>query len=220
MTNEHKQFWSSIAGKYDAVVDLQIGVNTRAMVKERLAREEHLGAVAEFGCGTGFYTEVLADKADTVLATDLAPGMLSVAQQATRAANVQFQEEDCQKTSLPDSFFDTAFMSLVIQFTDKAKTLAEMHRILKPGGMLIIANANPRAFSSLNRFWWLVRGLYYGLTRHRAKPPKGIAGNLFTAGPLRDLLVKCGFKILCTETIRDVSRSSNMPVEYIKAAKP
>ena len=40
------------------------------MVRERLAREARLGAVVEFGCGTGFFTEVLADKADTVLAPD------------------------------------------------------------------------------------------------------------------------------------------------------
>jgi predicted TPR repeat methyltransferase len=84
MTNEHRKFWSTIAQNYDKVVDLQIGVDTRAMVRERLAREARLGAVVEFGCGTGFFTEVLADKADTVLATDLAPGMLALVEYNTR----------------------------------------------------------------------------------------------------------------------------------------
>jgi ubiquinone/menaquinone biosynthesis C-methylase UbiE len=219
MSTEHRQFWSRIAQKYDAVVDLQIGVDTRAMVRERLAQEAHLGKAAEFGCGTGFYTEVLAERADTVLATDLAPGMLSVASQRLKAANVQFQEEDCQKTSLPDSFFDTAFMSLVIQFTDQVKTLREMHRILKPGGKLIIANGDPGALSTVNRLRWLLRGFYYGLTRHRTKPPKGITRNLITLGRLCQLLVSCGFKILHTEMIRTASRSSSMPIDYVEAAE-
>jgi membrane protein DedA with SNARE-associated domain/ubiquinone/menaquinone biosynthesis C-methylase UbiE len=219
MTNEHRRFWSIVAQKYDAVVDLQIGVDTRAMVRERLRREDRLGTVAEFGCGTGFYTEVLADKAEIVLATDLAPGMLAVAKQRMKAANVQFQEQDCQRTSFSDSFFDTAFMSLLIHFTDPAKTLAEMRRILKPGGTLIIANGDPSALSTLDRFCWLVRGFYYGLTRHRTKPPKGITRNLISERRLCNLLVKFNFKILCAETIRDASRSSNMPIEYIKAAR-
>ena len=64
MSNEQSEFWSAVAPKYDRVVDLQIGPQTRSMVLERLAREGHLGKVAEIGCGTGFYTQVLAAKAD------------------------------------------------------------------------------------------------------------------------------------------------------------
>jgi predicted TPR repeat methyltransferase len=51
------------------------------MVRERVAREGNLGRLVEFGCGTGFYTEVLARKSDTVLATDISSGMLELAQQ-------------------------------------------------------------------------------------------------------------------------------------------
>jgi ubiquinone/menaquinone biosynthesis C-methylase UbiE len=56
----------------------------------------------------------LATKADSVLATDLSPGMLALARERVNAKNVKFQIEDCQKTSLPTEGFDTAFMSLVI----------------------------------------------------------------------------------------------------------
>jgi SAM-dependent methyltransferase len=69
-----------------------------------------------------------------VVATDLSPGMLALAKDRVDAPNVAFQTEDAQKTSFPDAAFDTAFMSLVIHFTDPARTVAEMHRILKPGG--------------------------------------------------------------------------------------
>jgi ubiquinone/menaquinone biosynthesis C-methylase UbiE len=99
-------FWSKIAHKYDHVVDLQIGPRTRSLVRQRLRKEGQLGQVAEFGCGTGYYTQVLAEKAETVIATDLSPGMLEFAKQRVKAANVKFQTEDCQSTSLPSAMFD------------------------------------------------------------------------------------------------------------------
>jgi len=154
-----------------------------------------------------------------VLATDLAPGMLAVAKQRIKAANVHFQEQDCQEPSFPDSTFDAVFMSLVIHFTDPRRTVAEMRRILKPGGLLIIANGDPTVLGGMDRFRWLMRGFYYGLTRHRAKPPKGITKNLMSERQLCELLVKFNFKIQSTETFHNDSRSYNMPIEYIKAEK-
>ena len=65
-------------------------------------------------------------KADSIVATDISPGTLAVAKKQIKAANVKFQLEDCRKTSFPDGAFDTAFMSLVIHFTQPEKALAEM----------------------------------------------------------------------------------------------
>jgi ABC-2 type transport system ATP-binding protein len=219
MTNGQREFWSQVAQKYDAVVDLQIGRGTRAMVRERLMSEDRLGTLAEFGCGTGFFTSVLAARANRVLATDLSPGMIALAKQRTSAANVQFQEEDCQNTSLASAAFDTAFMSLVIHFTDPAKCLAEMRRILKPGGTLIIANVDPLALSGFALVRCRIRVLFHGLTRYRLKPPKGFGDNVMTGEQLCNLLANSGFKVINTETFRNNSRSSNIPVEYIKAVK-
>ncbi len=219
MANQHPEFWSKVAQKYDRVVDLQIGPTTRSLVRDRVAKEVRLGNLAEFGCGTGFYTQVLADKADSVVATDLSPGMLAVAQDQIKATNVTLQVEDCQKSSLPDGAFDTAFISLVIHFTEPDKTLAEMHRILKPRGTLIIANLDPRALNGLDRVRCLIRILYRGFTGYRVKPPKGLGKNVMTEKQLCDLLGQSGFKVVSTETIRDTSRSSNIPVEYIRAVK-
>jgi ubiquinone/menaquinone biosynthesis C-methylase UbiE len=200
-------------------VDLQIGGRTRWMVRERLAREGRLGDLAEFGCGTGFYTQALADKADSVAATDLSPAMLSLAQERITTTNVKFQVEDCQGTSFPHEVFDTAFMSLVIHFTEPERTVAEMHRILKPGGTLIIANLDPGALNGLDRLRCFGRILYHGLTGYRVKPPKGFGRNTRTERQLCDLLDKSRFRVLNTEAIKDPSRSSNIPVEYIRAVK-
>ena len=218
-SSEHSAFWSKVAGKYDSVVDFQIGPDTRAMVRDRLAGEGRLGNVVEFGCGTGFYTGVLAGRADRLVATDLASGMLSVAKQNTKATNVTFQQEDCQRTSFPDSAFDAVFLGLVLHFTNPPQALAEMRRILKPCGILIILNPDPHALRGWDRLRWLVRGYFYGITRYRTKPPKGLLKNLLTEHQLTDLLVQSSFKISSTEAIRNTSQSYNIPIEYIKTVK-
>src|SRR5262249_46080722 len=118
MATEHRDFWSKVAAKYDRVVDLQLGgPSTRSMVRERVAKEGRLGYLAEFGCGTGFYTPVLASKAGNVVATDLSAVMLGLARDQVQASNVTFRVEDCEKTSFQDEAFDAAFRGLVIHFT-------------------------------------------------------------------------------------------------------
>ena len=101
LTAGQRDFWSKVARKYDLVVDLQIGRKTRCMIRERLAAENSLGTVAEFGCGTGFYTGMLAAKAENVTATDLSPGMLAVAQEHIRAANIKFQSRRLSENHFP-----------------------------------------------------------------------------------------------------------------------
>lgn len=219
MANEQAEFWSNTANRYDRVVDLQIGGKTRSMLRERVAREGNLGRLIEFGCGTGFYTELLAHKADTLLATDISTGMLQLAKQRVKAENVMFQVEDCQRTSLQDGMFDTAFISLVIHFTEPDCTLAEMRRILRLGGTLIIANLDPKALSGLDRIRSLIRILYEGVVGYRVKPPRGFGRNVMTESQLRELLGRFGFRVDRSETIRDSSRSSNIPTEYICAVK-
>jgi ubiquinone/menaquinone biosynthesis C-methylase UbiE len=219
VADEQREFWSQVAQSYDRVVDLQIGPAARSLVRDRLAQEKRLGRLVELGSGTGFYTGVLAAKADQVVATDLSPGMLALAKERVDAPNVTFQTEDAQKTSFPDAAFDTAFMSLVIHFTEPARTLGEMHRILKPGGTLIVANLDPGALRGLDRVFCLIRIVYRGLTGYRVKPPTGFGKNVLTAEQLTRHLMAVGFRVSSTERIKDTSRTSYIPIDYVRAVK-
>jgi ubiquinone/menaquinone biosynthesis C-methylase UbiE len=219
MRDEQRDFWSKVARNYDRVVDLQIGAGGRSLVRERLSREARLGSLVEFGCGTGYYTDVLASHSDSVVATDLSPGMLELARDRIKAANVSFQIEDVQRTSFPDGVFDTVFMSLLIHFTEPQKALSEVRRILKPGGRLIISNLDPDSLGRWDRTRCTLRMLYHGATGYRLKPPKGFGENILSERELCGLLGKLGFEVVGTETLKDTSRSSNIPLEYIKAVR-
>jgi ubiquinone/menaquinone biosynthesis C-methylase UbiE len=135
------------------------------------------------------------------------------------AGNVTFQPEDCQHTSLPDDEFDTAFISLVIHFTEPEQTLAEMHRIVRPSGTLIIANIDPQALNRVNRIRSLIRIVYRGVVGYRVKPPKGFGRNVMSEKQLLALLLQSGFRVDSAERIGDLSRASNIPIQYVRAVK-
>jgi ubiquinone/menaquinone biosynthesis C-methylase UbiE len=145
--------------------------------------------------------------------------MLALAQKRVKATYVKFQMEDCRASSLSAETFDTAFMSLVIHFTDPEKTLTEMRRVLKPGGTLVIANLNIDALHGLDLFRCRIRIIFLGLTGYRMKPPKRFGNNMMSEKQLCDLLGKFKFRVICAETIRDMSHPSYIPVQYIKAVK-
>jgi hypothetical protein len=90
---------------------------------------------------------------------------------------------------------------------------------LRSGGTLIITNLDPAALNYLNRIRSWARVIYNGLACYRVRPPKGLGQHLLTEERLWGLLRKSAFKVIDQETISDTSRSSNIPVEYIRAVK-
>jgi len=219
MSKELIEFWSQAAPDYDRVVELQIGPGTREQVRERLAQEDALGRAVEFGCGTGFFTEALASKASSVLATDAAPGMLAFARERLGDKTIEFQVADCQGSSIPAAAFDTALLSLVLQFVDHERTIAEMHRVLKPGGLLLIANLDVLALSVTQRMRCLWRVVYEGRRGYANRPPRRFGRNVIGGDQLRNLLDKRGFDVLHCETIVNASRASYIPVNYVRACR-
>ena len=73
------------------------------------------------------------------------------------------------------------------------------------------------ALSGLDRLRSVIRILYHGFTGYRVKPPKGLGQNARSEKRLREQLEQCGFRVMSTETLRDSSRSSNIPIEYVRA---
>lgn len=112
----------------------------------------------EVACGTGIVTEALrgalADSIE-IVATDLNPAMLDYAQSVRGGlANVTWQQADAQALGESAGLDDGGFDAVVCQFgvmflPDKPKGMAEMARVLKPGGALAVSTWGSLAQNTL-----------------------------------------------------------------------
>ena len=82
-----------------------------------------------------------------------------------------------------------------------------------------LRNGIQAAAITLDRVRCLIRIVSQGVVGYRVKPPKGFGRNVLTGAQLRERLTRSGFRVDDAETIRDPSRSSNIPIQYIRAVK-
>lgn len=98
----------------------------------------------DVACGPGIMTAALAPRAREVVAFDLTPEMLTKARQRCAEAglsNVTFREGSATDLPFPDASFNTVVTRLSIHhFQSPQGPLAEMARVLKPGGTLVVAD--------------------------------------------------------------------------------
>jgi ubiquinone/menaquinone biosynthesis C-methylase UbiE len=91
----------------------------------------------DVGCGNGAFTEEIIARCApaTVMAIDPSDEQLAFARTRPGAKIAKFEVGDAQKLSFGDATFDVAIMALVLAFLrDPAKAVAEMARVVRPGG--------------------------------------------------------------------------------------
>lgn len=105
--------------------------------------------VLEVGSGSGFYSIEVARKVSEghLELLDLQPEMLKKAQQKLEAKdlhNVGYTLADAGKLPLETDSFDVVFMVAVLgEIADRRAFLSEVHRVLKPGGILSVSEHLP-----------------------------------------------------------------------------
>jgi SAM-dependent methyltransferase len=108
------------------------------------ARPRAKDDVLELGAGTGLVTRRVARHVRSLVATDLAPGMLEVARRSiTRSVGLSFAIVDYNE---PLPFLDSSFdlvLSGLTYLQDTLAPLAEVMRVLKPKGRLALAMWGP-----------------------------------------------------------------------------
>ena len=109
--------------------------------------------VLDVGCGTGYFARLLAHVVGPqglVVGIDPSPAMISYASRQTgRASNCQFQLGTVEALEFPADHFDVVVSSLVMHHLPEDRRVAalqEMRRVLRPGGTLLVADAQrPRS---------------------------------------------------------------------------
>lgn len=93
----------------------------------------------EVGCGTGALSAAILDRTDpkSLIAIDPSPGFIDKAKANVADSRVAFQVGDAQDLAVPNATCDVAVAGLVLNFVpDRAKALAEMKRVVRPGGVM------------------------------------------------------------------------------------
>jgi ubiquinone/menaquinone biosynthesis C-methylase UbiE len=106
--------------------------------------------VLDVACGTGIVARLAAQQVGpngAVAGVDLNPGMLEIARSnAPTNMSITWHQGSAEDMPLPDEAFDVVLCQLGLEFMpDKLAALAEMRRVLVPGGRLILNVPGPAA---------------------------------------------------------------------------
>lgn len=100
--------------------------------------------VLDVACGPGFLTMAFAERAREAVGLDATPTFLRLArEEAARRGlgNVRFEEGDAEALPFPDASFDAvACRAAFHHFPRPERVLAEMKRVARPGGRLLVAD--------------------------------------------------------------------------------
>ena len=111
--------------------------------------------VLDVGTGTGIVAlEAVARvlPGGSVLGIDLSEGMLETAR-SRAVAGVEFRRMDAEALELEDGSFDVVLsLFALLHFPDPLRALREMHRVLRPGGRLVLAVGSGPPLVSLDGF--------------------------------------------------------------------
>jgi len=103
------------------------------------------------GCSYGYGTRFLKTKSKNTYAIDMDELHIEIA--SKRYPDVKFSVGSVENTIFGVGFFDEIVLLDVLEHThDKIRTLNEMHRILKPGGTIIISTPHRGLFSLLDPY--------------------------------------------------------------------
>jgi ubiquinone/menaquinone biosynthesis C-methylase UbiE len=135
--------------------------------------------VLDVGCGTGRVAHGLAERGACVWGIDPSERMLAQAR-ARALPGGGWKRASAERLPFKEGWFDAAVLRQVVHLVDRPAAFAELARVLRPGGRVVIATFDPAHFDG----YWLSE-LFPSIDRiDRARFPSGeeLAAELGRAG--------------------------------------
>lgn len=141
--SKSEEFFASASGQWDHLRAELFG--DRFHFHALLALVEPTMAVGDLGCGTGQVSELIAPHVAKVIAVDGSTDMVHAARKRLKGvSHVEVRRGDMEALPIDDDQLDAAIAALVLHHVpEPARAIAEMHRVLKPGGRALIVDMLP-----------------------------------------------------------------------------
>src|SRR6266511_753738 len=139
-TQRLRQYWDKHAPRYDRqmrVFDRLLFGDTRAWVCRQAS-----GDTLEVAIGTGLNLDLYPDDV-RLTGVDFSPAMLEQARDRAQGLGraAELREGDAHELGFPDGAFDTVVCTFSLcAIADDRQAVAEMWRVLRPGGRLLLAD--------------------------------------------------------------------------------
>ena len=134
-----RRYWNKTSASYDK----QMRFYDRLLADSRpWVCAQATGHTLEVAIGTGLNLPFYPAEVE-LTGTDLSPGMLGIAQTRARQLGrmVDLREADAQALPFPDACFDTVVCTFSLcAIPDERRAVSEMTRVLRPGGLLLLAD--------------------------------------------------------------------------------
>jgi ArsR family transcriptional regulator len=118
-----------------------------------LLPEQGVKNLLDIGTGTGRMLELFAPRIEAGQGIDLSRDMLSVARANLERAGIRHcsvRQGDLYQLPFPDGSFDAVTIHQVLHYTDEpARAIAEAARMLRPGGVMLLADFAPHGREEL-----------------------------------------------------------------------
>src|SRR5436190_23394254 len=138
-----QEFFSSSAGQWDRLRDDLFGDRFHLAALAAFAQPDW--TVGDLGCGTGQVSAALAPFVGHVVSVDASAAMLQAAKKRLHAFdNVDLRRGELEALPIDDARLDAATLMLVLHHVpEPERALAEVARVLKPGGRAIVVDMLP-----------------------------------------------------------------------------
>jgi ubiquinone/menaquinone biosynthesis C-methylase UbiE len=127
-----------------------------SLITERFPRDAR---VLDLGCGAGVLTERLVAGGHDVDAVDMSADMIEFSKQRLAkydSSKYRLARAECQSLPFPDAAFDVVACIGVFGYMDDVDAaIAEIRRVLRPGGTLVLSIRNLDHVTVFDGFFWL-----------------------------------------------------------------